>query len=191
MRLRSNRYWSADWAGEEKVPPHFPGFFVHRLNRPALDGQWVEVLRVARTDLGEKHPAGRCTRGKMWFWATPGSGIWLNVGRTQEMGSQHLIDRAGGCSDARRNRQIDTFQIVNAFNGYSHEIVDCRGADMPNADDVWERACPPPHVMLRLGIPGPLSSLHGGVLLEATSDESRECSCDPALDYLNCAGGNK
>jgi hypothetical protein len=195
MLYRANSYWAADYGGSSKqLPVHFPGVFVHRrAHAAALNHSWVEVVRVARDDIGDRHPAGRCTRGQLWFWVAPGSGIWLNVGRTQVMLSQHKLDRSGGCATARQ-RNVDTIQIADAFGGYSHEIVDCRATGLPGADDVWESACPPPHVHMRMGIPGPLSSLHGGVLLESSpllsprgaSQASCECRCDPSLDYLNC-----
>jgi hypothetical protein len=190
MMYRTNAYWAADSGGpsNKQLPVHFPGVFVHRSSRTAaLNNTWVEVIRVARDDIGDRHPAGRCTRGQLWFWISPGSGIWLNVGLTQIMLSQHKLDRSGGCATARR-RNVDTIQIVDAFGGYSHEIVDCRATGSPGANDVWESACPPPHVHLRMGIPGPLDSLHGGVLLKSprVHPSSCKCRCDPSFDYLNC-----
>lgn len=182
---RTHRYWDADRGDASSIPVHFPGFFVsRRANEAASNFSWVEVLRVARDDIGDRHPAGRCTRGQLWFWVAPGTGIWLNVGRTQSMLSQHQIERSGGCK-AARERGIDTIQIAEAFGGYSHELVDCRATGQAGADDVWEAACPPPHVELRSGIPSPINSLYGGVVMgTATTSSSCECHCNPALDFL-------
>ena len=178
---RSNSYWASSSA---PLRIHFPGFFVYRGRAtPAPDGAWIEVMRVARTDIGERHPSGAATRGQVWFYAAPGSGIWLNVGRTLALESAHR----GGCVDARHGR-YDSVQFANAFGGYAHEVVDCRGATLLGAMEVWEAACPPWHVELRLGIPRPPRFPPDTFVdeIDTTSMGDCPCKCDDAYDFLNC-----
>ena len=197
LREGKVRYWqttanTSTIESRMSLQVHFPGFFVHHVHTVAAqDHTWIEVLRVARVDIGDVHPSGRCTRGMIWFWAAAGSGVWYNVGRSLSLESElgiHELDgtdpeRPGGCDEARR-LGYDSIQIPNSFSSYAHEVVDCRGTGLANDRDVWEAACPPSHVDLRFGVPaGPL---HGGALLDGTTRGDCKCSCSFELDYLNC-----
>ena len=67
-------------------PLSFPGFFVHpsraafdHIRGGVPDGQWVEVMRVARRETHQKMPNSMNTREQIWFWYAGGSGVWYNV----------------------------------------------------------------------------------------------------------------
>lgn len=94
-----------------------------------------------------------------------------------------------GCEGARK-QGYDSIQLPNSFGGYVNELIDCRGKDQPGADDVWELACPPPHVELRLGLP-PSHARHAPHVSNSTvlSFESCGCCCDDSLSHLNCNRG--
>ena len=165
----------------------FPGFFVHRFDASALlppyvsgvpDNTWVEVLRVARIETHFGNSS--CTAGQVWFWLAMGSGIWWNTGRS-------LRGENPGCGEARR-RGFDSIQLLRSFNGYSYELVDCRGAEAPGASRRWESACPPPHVELRAGAPPRpyfAPALAEGLPAEAAR-RSSACLCDQSRYHLNC-----
>ena len=73
--------------------------------------------------------------------------------------------------------------------GYVSELVDCRGQGAPGASDVWELACPPPHVKLQLGIP-PALDRYAPHLPESTElfADPCDCHCDMSAGHLNCGG---
>ena len=110
----------------------FPGFFVQHVGAASAvtsaadDHAWIEVMRIARLDDREDaiEPNETCTVGQVWFWAAPGSGVWLNVGRS-------LVARGDaarpGCREAHA-QGYDTIQMPAAMGGFSSELMDCRGA---------------------------------------------------------------
>ena len=52
-------------------------------------------------------------------------------------------------------RGYDSVQLTQFDNGYSLELIDCRGAALPTSGDLWWGACPPQHTELRSGLPEP------------------------------------
>ena len=186
------------------VPVHFPGFF----RAPAApggkgsfkraapsnsslhvpDGQWVEVLRVARWNLQHAQVTDS-TRGQVWFWLAVGSGIWWNVGKSlrlsHERNNRAMID-LNGCEGARK-QGYDSIQLPNSFGGYVNELVDCTGYGRPGSQDVWELACPPSHIELRVGLPAASTRYAPHIPNEtAIKGDACTCCCDSALNHLNC-----
>ena len=75
----------------QRLPLAFPGFFVHhtreqteRRRRGVPSHTWVEVMRISRiADQDRKWAqADLSTIGQVWFFLSPGSGIWWNTGRS-------------------------------------------------------------------------------------------------------------
>ena len=138
-------------------------------------------MRIARLDDREDavEPNETCTVGQVWFWAAPGSGVWLNVGRS-------LVVRGDaarpGCREAHA-QGYDTIQMPAAMGGFSSELMDCRGAAQPDARSRWESACPPAHVRLLAGTPQPRYA----PALPSSWNAEEECVCDASRDYLSCA----
>ena len=179
----------------------FPGFFVHRFAAEAAtlqaslyvrgvpDHHFVEVMRVSRVEnkIGSTFSAsnGRssCTRGQLWFWLAIGSGIWLDVGRSLRV--LNIKESLDGCRAARA-AGYDTIQLMQSMRGLTFEIVECRAMGLRGDTDVWEDACPPRHVKLRSGLPEPRYS--PGLTLPSGQAEQFQCSCDNAVDHLNCDG---
>lgn len=182
----------------------FPGFFVFHggalgasdardvLKHGVPDHTWAEVIRVSVLD----DDAGLV--GFVWFWQAMGSGIWLNTGRSLRLvGSRSLAEtiwqldpdhclgpgKCGACEKVRA-MGYDTVQLTQFANGYSLEILDCRGADRPDGRDLWPHACPPPHIELLQGVP----EVRYAPALEGVRSESHACSCDLSRDYINCNG---
>ena len=69
-----------------------------------------QVMRIDRIDLASDADTTTCTVGQVWFWAAPGSGVWLNVGRS-------LVVRGDaarpGCREAHA-QGYDTIQMPAA-----------------------------------------------------------------------------
>eukprot|EP00747_Dinoflagellata_sp_TGD_P062816 gnl/TRDRNA2_/TRDRNA2_153183_c0_seq3.p1 gnl/TRDRNA2_/TRDRNA2_153183_c0~~gnl/TRDRNA2_/TRDRNA2_153183_c0_seq3.p1 ORF type:complete len:214 (+),score=11.52 gnl/TRDRNA2_/TRDRNA2_153183_c0_seq3:449-1090(+) len=154
-------------------------FFVYRrqaiIHDVVPDDTWVEVMRIARVD-DKLGAIDKSMVGQIWFWKAEGSGIWWNVGK-----SMHLRGPVS-CLDARR-RGYDSIQIPASFRGFSSELIDCRGMDLPHGyNETWQQACPPPHVKLLTGVPEEryAPALHG-----VTPHES-VCRCHNEAYYLNC-----
>ena len=170
----------------DAVALRFPGFFVQHVGAAsavtsaANDHAWIEVMRIARLDDREDavEPNETCTVGQVWFWAAPGSGVWLNVGRS-------LVVRGDaarpGCREAHA-QGYDTIQMPAAMGGFSSELLDCRGAAQPDARSRWESACPPAHVRLLAGTPQPRYA----PALPSSWNAEEECVCDASRDYLSC-----
>jgi len=173
--------------GEPRL--RFPGFFVQRYDPARLDavyvdgvpdGRWVEVLRVSRLET-KRAATEVCSRGQVWFWRAAGSGVWLDVGKSLRRNATDGA-HAESCADARR-AGYDTIQLLRSFHGYSYEILDCRGADLPRSREVWTDACPPDHVPLRWGLPVPR---HAPQLDGADASWGGPCACDARVAYANC-----
>ena len=75
---------------------------------------------------------------------------------------------------------------MQSMRGLTFEIVECRAMGLRGDTDVWEDACPPRHVKLRSGLPEPRYS--PGLTLPSGQAEQFQCSCDNAVDHLNCDG---
>ena len=84
--------------------PYFQRSSARRANWNASDGTWVEVTRI-NSDCAQVNsllvgdglmplPRNYTTRvvNGCWFWVAPGSGVWLNVGRSLRMPSRHALD---------------------------------------------------------------------------------------------------
>ena len=186
----------------------FPGFFVHRFAHEYLseaaasthwkqglpDGAWVEVMRIDRIDLVSHDDTTTCTVGQIWLYLAPGSGIWYNVGRskraltTGEAAGLWYSLPTRPCTTARQEG-FDSIQMTEFENGFSFEILDCRGADLPNFADSWDNACPPAHVDLRSGVP-PKAQRWAPALeaLPAAAEGLERCACNDAMWHLNCEG---
>ena len=188
----------------------FPGFFVRafdsvesqkqlkeasaehmRLGVPEF--RWVEVMRISRLDVMHPSHTTTATVGQVWFWVAPGSGIWLNVGRSlvrsDAAASAELwkVPGARPC-ETWAARGYDTIQMVSFRNGFSLELLECRGATLANAHESWEPACPPAHVELLAGIPAAAERYAPALRrLPAAQANSIACSCDRRHSYLNCA----
>ena len=192
-----------------KRPTHFPGFF-RALSAPGgkesaqltstfiADGSWVEVMRVARWNLESHTPVTESTRGQVWFWMAVGSGIWWNVGVSLRLSHQRNNRQMlyhNGCDGARK-LGYDSIQLPNSYGGYTDELIDCRGQGLPGSKAVWESACPPPHVELRIGVPSSAAARHAPHILEDNETigmqavqvhtEPCKCCCDASLSHLNC-----
>jgi len=178
-----DRFCQTDWAvGEcyDITRVRFPGFFVHRLNAQTVvpHDLWVEVMHIARID-DQTNLARQSTVGQVWFWMAEGSGIWLNVGRS--LVAQQSAQFS--CREARR-MGYDSIQIPGAFNGFVFELVECRGQDLPNSEETWMKACPPPHVKLMTGVP----RHRYAPALDGMPSYETVCLCeDNGYDHLNCA----
>jgi hypothetical protein len=207
----------------------FPGFFVARpltklLQEDVLnqmdrskgiqDNTWVEVMRISRIDdksetAGQK--ADRATIGQVWFWMSPGSGIWWNTGKTLVVNTSviapadnsslsetactspvsldHWWDKRDSsfrwatCAQALK-MGYDSMQLTNSFCGFSYEFVDCRGRSRTDALQTWTAACPPPHVRLMRGLPTPRVA----PALRGVGGPSSTCMCSSEHDHLNCDG---
>lgn len=138
------------------------------------NGSWVEVIRFEEALEGPQLEEGSFTNmySSTWWYVAPGSGTWLNVGRT-------CID-ALGCGppswwhagDWRQRWRkwavyngYDTIQFILPTALHGHEIVDLRVADAKNC-----RAA---------------RYLRGGVAA------NRPCRCDPSLGFLTrCLGSD-
>ena len=141
-------------------------------------------MHIART---EEHvdEDDIASEGQFWMWHAPGSGIWLNLGRT--LRSPTVGFWTPGCASAV-SQGYDTYVLTpsgDSFSagGVSHggltEIVDCRAAKAgAPLWKKWEGPCPPPLASgLRTGLPN----------FDTSSEAwSYPCRCDPAYSYLNC-----
>ena len=90
------------------------------------------------------------------------------------------------CTTARAEG-YDSIQLIEFENGFSFEILDCRGADLPGFDASWDVGCPPPHVELLSGIP-PRAS-RWAPHLEAAPESAEgtvACACDQTMSHINC-----
>ena len=146
-------------------------------------------MRVSVLDLDS------CLVGFVWFWLASGSGVWWNTGKSLRLvgspsSSQALWDAAGDClgvgicsaCENIRARGYDTAQLTQLESGYSVELLDCRGAGLPNGRDLWVNACPPPHIELRRGLPSPRYA----PALAAMGSADELCNCDNRSDHINC-----
>jgi hypothetical protein len=175
---------------------------------------WVEVMRIDRIDDkdNDSEQPDRATVGQVWFWYAPGSGIWWNTGNTlvynitKDITVDVTIAESTRSCSAEWNlntwwetrdeafkevtcknavdQGYDSMQLLASFCGFSHELVDCRGAARDDVDDTWSIACPPPHVPLMRGLP----EARYAPSLVALSGPASSCQCSPHLSYLNCAG---
>lgn len=76
-------------------------------------------------------------------------------------------------------------QFSHSFPKMTLELVDCRGAQRPDALSHWELACPPDHIELRTGTPWPrfAPALHGNA-----TGAWRRCDCgQDATAHISCA----
>lgn len=167
-----------------------PGFWLVQQNlsfqQLPKDNVWIEVAHVGRL---EDHtlPEDIASVGQMWYWMAPGSGIWLNVGKTKLLDTAG-VDAQGGCPQAIKegydtviNRPLTPPPPDGYMNyGGMVEVMDCRGAkggQEANFLKMWEGPCPPPGAgALRTGLP------------ELGEGYSWECGCDRSKWYLNCEG---
>ena len=165
-----------------QVPAHFTA--------GVADETWVEVLRISRNDLVSHSHVTTCTAGQLWMWLAPGSGIWYNVGRSLRALGSHAFQRLWRslpdrpCTIARK-RGYDSIQLSAFDNHFSVELLDCRGAELPDANRSWHSACPPPHVPLVTGAIPPRR--YAPALLAVNSSHMpRPCACVHEYDFLNC-----
>jgi hypothetical protein len=135
------------------------GYFIRReeFHTPAPDGAWIEVMRARKHDEGDFNST--------WFYATRGSGIWLNVGKTIEMAIGADMDCHRSQVAYARSRGYDTIQYTSAWTCSLHEIVDVRA--------------------------GARQELHGLTTCGATElrtglHAQLPCPCDDSAPYLNC-----
>ena len=84
----------------------------------------------------------------------------------------------------------DSLQLIEFDNGFSFEIIDCRGSSRPDFDVSWDYGCPPPHVELRSGVP-PRASRWAPALegLPESAEGTAPCVCDQSMIHINCNGG--
>ena len=168
-----------------------PGFFVHRegvRSAGVADHTWVEVMRTARMDkfYGGEAPAESLEGfrskmdlvGQLWFRVARGSGVWLNVGRSQRHSGR---SNNPSCAQARADG-YDTIQLTTGY-GSAYDLIDCRGANRPDANITYEAACPPPFINLIAGAPLPRDAPG---LVRVTDDVRLRCRCDRALDAVTC-----
>ena len=123
---------------------------------------------------------------KVWYYLAPGSGIWINVGKSLRTKTDRVRQpESPGCERAV-TEGYDTFMLLPDNNdvadglsryGSAIEIVDCRGwRDHPHTAAIaFEGTCPPAEASpLRVGLRGP----------------ERPCRCDPTRSFLNCNNGD-
>ena len=123
---------------------------------------------------------------KVWYYLAPGSGIWINVGKSLRTKTDRVRQpESPGCERAVAEG-YDTFMLLPDNNGVADglsrygsaiEIVDCRGwRDHPHTAAIaFEGTCPPAEASpLRVGLRGP----------------ERPCRCDPTRSFLNCNNGD-
>ena len=150
-------------------------------------------MRVARLNR-ERSPETSSTRGQIWFWLAEGSGIWWNTGKSKRALTTGEASALWYALPLRpctmlREEGYDSIQHLGFENGFSFELIDCRGADLPTFDVSVDVACPPPHVELRAGVP-PRAS-RWAPALDALPEEAEgtvPCRCDPSSYHLNCQG---
>ena len=173
------------------APVPFPGFFVQRPSAVSIqrtgvpDGSWVEIMRIARVE-SKPDAADRCTRGQVWFWLASGSGIWWNVGKSYRMlagGGPYDAARRLSCADVR-SLGYESIQLSEFYPSMALELIDCRGAQLEQADETWERACPPEHIELRAGLPPESQRFAPG--LKGVRGSSRPCVCNGATFHVDC-----
>lgn len=199
---------SLAWGGRSNPAISFPGFFAQKFDYSRLsdapmasvwrgglaDHTWAEVMRIDRIDLTSHGDTTTCTVGQLWLWLSPGSGIWYNVGRSKR--ALTTADAASlwsglptrPCTIARREG-YDSVQLIEFDNGFSFEIMDCRGAELPNYDHSWDVGCPPPHIELRAGVP-PRAERWAPALasLPIEAEGTTDCVCDASWSHINCEG---
>ena len=186
----------------------FPGTFIQRFDyeylaqhpatshwRTGIEShKWVEVMRIDRIDLVSHSDTTTCTLGQVWMWLAPGSGIWYNLGNSKKAVT---TGEAAGlwyglptrpCTTARAEG-YDSIQLIEFENGFSFEILDCRGDGLPSFDHSWDIACPPPHLELRSGLP-PKDQRWAPALegLPEAAEGTAACRCDAERWHLNCEG---
>ena len=85
---------------------------------------------------------------------------------------------------AERRPPYFAHALCDRYDGFSFEILDCRGIDLPNAEEPWEEACPPAHVQLRAGVPAP--PRYAPALQGVLGVVDRPCICDASRDHIRC-----
>ena len=186
---------------------HFPGLFVRRYGTSLLDSYpvlregipdhtWTEVMRVSVIDDQQS------VEGMVWYFNAQGTGVWLNTGKSLRIvgdddQARHIwnIEPASCLQNAEflvckmceivMDAGYETVQLTQFANGYSLEIIDCRGAILPSGRNLWWDACPPAHTYLLRGIPP--QPRFAPALVEQRS-HSTHCVCDRSKDYINCDG---
>ena len=95
-------------------------------------------------------------------------------------------------SPSTRLCRFDSIQILEFENGFSYELLDCRGADLPDFDKSWDVGCTPPHIELRSGLP-PRQSRWAPALeeLPVEAEGTVECVCDQSMWHINCEGAGR
>jgi hypothetical protein len=195
----------------------FPGFFVRRRvdadasrndqGDPPVqywhglpDNTWVEVMRISRLDFAGppvRDEVPTCTVGQLWMWYAPGSGIWWNTGKSKRL-LGHDKSNSIWWADSYRNHDVppcktalaqgyDSIQLTQFNNDYSFEVVDCRGANLPDAGKRYELSCHAPHMELIVGLP---TKRYAPALVHvkaAIKNATRPCKCDPLVPHINCA----
>ena len=182
--VRRNPTWRS-WPNPEfKLAPYGFWLYPRPLPRCLANNTWVEVMRIREPYEGQ--------RPLTWYYHAPGSGIWLDTGRSacvaasQRDARQYnddesvaspsrLLERGwheGGSVDARLKRsqtrgELDTMQRNGPF-GNMLEIVDVR-----------------PQAAQHCGKQG--CTCTG--TLRAGWGASRPCHCSEESMLLNCRGG--
>ena len=147
----------------ERGSPASPSLHPGCVPRSAHSGARTLPPRPARVQVGRgdarlaAHGDGDANT-KGGARVAPGSGIWLNVGRSLVRANPSASEELWKESQHRPCEKwgplgYDTIQLVQFRNGYSFALLDCRGAALPTAKQLWNVACPPPHVRLLAGIP--------------------------------------
>ena len=161
------------------------------------DFHWVEVIRIARlVATRDDYTSGDLSMaGQVWFWRALGSGVWWNVGRSLVVASDDYVasgprrgtrgPSAVTCWQAKA-RGFDSIQLTRSFNGFSYELLDCRGAARPDARQQWVRACPPAHVELLAGVP---ARRYAPALAPTLASSETPCRCreDGVTGAIGCA----
>ena len=87
---------------------------------------------------------------------------------------------------------FDSIQLLEFENGFSYELLDCRGANLPDFDKSWDVGCTPPHIELRSGLP-PQQSRWAPALeeLPVEAEGTVPCLCDESIWHVNCEGAGR
>lgn len=159
---------------------------------PAEDGEWVEVIRHAQSE--QQRGAGA------WFKVAPGSGMWVNVGRSLRTLFPDLNDarlpQSGVESDLAASMNFDygPLQFLAFASGYGSlqfwsdgfesELVMVSQEAMIRG----EGCCANCDLARRVFECGPGESGGCSTGIEVRSGwASKECHCDATRYVLNCA----
>ena len=128
-------------------------------------------------------PSGSTTtRGELWMYLAPGSGVYYDLGKTAVLSRHHIPSDLRRTEEAverswLRGEGFDSVQYTRRFEDciYKFEIVDLRHRDRAGNGPGVPRvgACPPKPILQHFG------SGWGGV---------RSCRCSKHMQCLHCGG---